>query len=43
MDGQPLRVPDVVAGVTAFRTNQIPNAGGSPDATTCSWATSRSC
>jgi HK97 family phage major capsid protein len=33
-DSQPLRVPDVVAAVPAFRTNQIPNAGTSPDDTT---------
>jgi HK97 family phage major capsid protein len=33
-DSQPLRVPDVVAAVPAFRTNQIPNDGGSPDSTT---------
>ncbi len=31
---QPLRAPDVVTAVPAFRTQQIPNAGGSPDATT---------
>lgn len=30
-DSQPLRVPDVVAAVPAFRTNQIPNDGVSPD------------
>jgi HK97 family phage major capsid protein len=33
-DSQPLRVPDVVAAVPAFRTNQIGNTGGSPDDTT---------
>jgi HK97 family phage major capsid protein len=33
-DSQPLRVPDVVAAVPAFRTNQIENAGTSPDYTT---------
>jgi HK97 family phage major capsid protein len=31
---QPLRVPDVVAAVPAFRTQQIGNAGSSPDSTT---------
>ena len=31
---QPLRAPDVVAAVPAFRTQQIPNAGSSPDSTT---------
>jgi HK97 family phage major capsid protein len=31
---QPLRVPDVVAAVPAFVTNQIPNDGGSPTSTT---------
>jgi HK97 family phage major capsid protein len=33
VDAQPLRVPDVVAAVPAFRTNQIPMAGTSPDMT----------
>lgn len=28
---QPLRAPDIVTAVPAFRTNQIPNTGGSPD------------
>ena len=32
-DAQPLRVPDVVAAVPAFRTNQIANEGTSPDFT----------
>lgn len=31
--GQPLRAPEAVAGVTAFRTNQIANDGTSPDTT----------
>lgn len=34
VDSQPLRAPDVVAAVPAFRTNQIPDAGSSPDSTT---------
>lgn len=34
VDSQPLRVPDVVAAVPAFRTNQIENDGGSPNNTT---------
>jgi HK97 family phage major capsid protein len=33
VDAQPLRVPDVVAAVPAYRTNQIPDAGTSPDDT----------
>jgi HK97 family phage major capsid protein len=33
-DNQPLRVPDVVAAVPAFRTNQIANSGASPNETT---------
>ncbi len=34
VDAQPLRAPDVVTAVPAYRTNQIPNDGGSPDTTT---------
>jgi HK97 family phage major capsid protein len=33
-DSQPLRVPEDVVAVPAFRTNQIPNGGTSPDDTT---------
>lgn len=33
-DNQPLRVPDVVAAVPAYRTNQIPSVGASPDSST---------
>lgn len=33
VDAQPLRVPDVVAAVPSFRTNQVEDDGGSPAST----------